>query len=60
MEKNVHYPMKRLIIITSAVLLAVTSISCSVRNEGDIPNPGSGEGKGDATNTLRYQNRSVK
>lgn len=43
-----------------SLILAAALAACSLRNESDFPNAAGGDGKGDATNTLRYQNRSVK
>ncbi len=54
--------MIRLSGIFTVMLIALTifSLSCSDKNRSDVPDPAVSDGKGDATNTLRYQNRSVK
>jgi len=49
----------RILILLFLIVLIPLS-ACSYNDRGDIPDPASGNGNGDSTNTLRYQNRSLK
>ncbi len=40
--------------------LILTAVSCSYNDNNDKPGFAGSDGRGDATNTLRYQNRTVK
>ncbi len=42
------------------LILIITAVSCSYNDKSDEPGYTGSDGKGDATNTLRYQNRTVK
>ncbi len=41
-------------------IFILTAISCSYNDKSDKPAYAGSDGRGDATNTLRYQNRTVK
>jgi hypothetical protein len=54
--------MVRLSGIFTAIMLSliIFTTSCSYNDRNDVPDSAGSDGRGDATNTLRFQNRTVK